>query len=158
MLLIMLWTFCFLKLVICWLLCDRSGEEGHFPQLTQCAETRLRQIAPESRVLRTEEPTLTKSTLEPEHWDKVSNDIEVWVCTLYFCVCEQVASETVAGCLWFLLANKNSSDVNEKVMKKWCCWFYVDSIQVISVFRNWCNSKVVWVGYEVLKIRTSINN
>jgi hypothetical protein len=56
---------------------DRSDEEGHFPQLTQCAETRLRQIAPESRVLRTEEPTLTKSTLEPEHWDKVSNDIEV---------------------------------------------------------------------------------
>lgn len=56
----------------------RSGEEGHFPQLTQCAETRLRQIAPESRVLRTEEPTLTKSTLEPEQWDKVSNDIEEW--------------------------------------------------------------------------------
>ncbi|PNF26637.1 hypothetical protein B7P43_G06822, partial [Cryptotermes secundus] len=56
----------------------RSGEEGHFPLLTQCAETRLRQVAPESHVLRTEEPTLTKSTLEPDHWDRVSNEIEEW--------------------------------------------------------------------------------
>jgi len=56
---------------------DRSGEEGHFPQLLQCAETRLRQVAPESRVLQTEEPILTKSMLGPEHWNKVSNDIRV---------------------------------------------------------------------------------
>ena len=56
---------------------DRSGEEGHFPHLLQCAETRLRQVAPESRVLQTEEPVLTKSLLEPEHWNKVSNDIRV---------------------------------------------------------------------------------
>jgi hypothetical protein len=88
-----------LKSVICWLLCDRSGEEGHFPQLTQCAETRLRQVAPERRVLRSEEPPLPKSTLAPECWDGVSNEIEVGVCTLCFCVCEQVGSETVAACL-----------------------------------------------------------
>jgi hypothetical protein len=63
---------------------DRSGEEGNYPQLLQCAETRLRQVAPESRVLQTEEPILTKSMLEPEHWNKVSNDIRVCVCALCF--------------------------------------------------------------------------
>lgn len=56
---------------------NRSGEEGQFPQLTICAETRLRQIAPESRVLQTEEPILTKATLEPGHWDEVSNEVQV---------------------------------------------------------------------------------
>ncbi|XP_021942394.1 RNA polymerase II-associated protein 3 isoform X2 [Zootermopsis nevadensis] len=56
----------------------RSGEEGQFPQLTICAETRLRQIAPESRVLQTEEPILTKATLEPGHWDEVSNEVQEW--------------------------------------------------------------------------------
>ncbi|XP_069676526.1 RNA polymerase II-associated protein 3 isoform X2 [Periplaneta americana] len=55
-----------------------SGEEGKFPELLQRAETRLTQVAPDSHVLRTEEPALTKSMLEPEQWDSVAREIEEW--------------------------------------------------------------------------------
>lgn len=41
----------------------RSGEEGYFPDLTKCAEEKLRELKPNSRQLRTEEKVLRREAL-----------------------------------------------------------------------------------------------
>ncbi|PSN35297.1 hypothetical protein C0J52_20481 [Blattella germanica] len=44
-----------------------SGEEGYYPQLTECAESRLKQIDPLNRLLRVEEPDWTNEMKNKEH-------------------------------------------------------------------------------------------
>ncbi|KAK7872050.1 hypothetical protein R5R35_004553 [Gryllus longicercus] len=56
----------------------RSGEEGLYPDLEKCAANRLAEIMPSSRVLRVEEPVLTKNMLEVEHWNQVNNELANW--------------------------------------------------------------------------------
>lgn len=43
----------------------RSNEEGYFPQLTQCAEEKLRELKPQSRLFRIEEPIKGREALNP---------------------------------------------------------------------------------------------
>lgn len=55
----------------------KSGEEGFYPDLTLCAENKLKELSPENRLLRVEEPIHTKRTMKTEEWDQLSNMIEV---------------------------------------------------------------------------------
>lgn len=41
----------------------RSGEEGYYPDLTQCAEDKLRELKPNSRQLRREEKVLKRTAV-----------------------------------------------------------------------------------------------
>lgn len=56
----------------------RSGEEGHFPDLMTCAEEKLKMLKPESKVLRTEEPVLTKHLMDRDDWEQINTDIKVF--------------------------------------------------------------------------------
>lgn len=44
----------------------RSGEEGYFPDLTKCAEDKLRELKPNSRHLQTEQIILKSNALPAE--------------------------------------------------------------------------------------------
>ena len=55
----------------------RSGEEGYYPQLTECAESQLKQIDPQCCLLWKEDPVLTKSTLGTEKWNNITNEMAV---------------------------------------------------------------------------------
>ncbi|KAJ9583961.1 hypothetical protein L9F63_021694, partial [Diploptera punctata] len=56
----------------------RSGEEGFYSQLTESAESRLKKLAPQSCLLRSEEPVLTKSTLGSKDWYQVASEMADW--------------------------------------------------------------------------------
>ncbi|XP_050095558.1 sperm-associated antigen 1 [Anopheles aquasalis] len=56
----------------------RSGEEGHFPQLTSFAEERLRTVRPDSKLLRKEQPLATSYTLPDEQWSTISSQLQQW--------------------------------------------------------------------------------
>ncbi|ETN59998.1 sperm associated antigen 1 [Anopheles darlingi] len=56
----------------------RSGEEGHFPQLTSFAEERLRALRPDSKLLRKEQPLATPYTLPDEQWSTISSQLQQW--------------------------------------------------------------------------------
>lgn len=56
----------------------RSGEEGHYPELTKCVEDRLKFLCPNHKALRTCEPVMTKSCLNAEEWDSVHKEIMEW--------------------------------------------------------------------------------
>ncbi|XP_035790094.1 sperm-associated antigen 1-like [Anopheles albimanus] len=56
----------------------RSGEEGHFPQLTAFAEERLRAVRPDSKLLRKEQPLATPYTLPDEQWSTISSQLQQW--------------------------------------------------------------------------------
>ncbi|KAM7359207.1 sperm-associated antigen 1-like isoform 2-T2 [Cochliomyia hominivorax] len=43
----------------------RSNEEGYFPELTQCAEEKLKELKPQSRLFRIEEPIKGREALNP---------------------------------------------------------------------------------------------
>lgn len=55
----------------------KSGEEGYFPDLTNCAEERLRILCPSNRLLRTEEPLRTKDGIDRYEWNSINNEILV---------------------------------------------------------------------------------
>ncbi|XP_038601418.1 sperm-associated antigen 1 [Tachyglossus aculeatus] len=57
----------------------RSGEEGHYPELTDCCEKRIESLAPESRALRKEKPAATASSFTAEEWEEISGDMKNWV-------------------------------------------------------------------------------
>uniref|UniRef100_A0A182SVV5 Sperm-associated antigen 1 n=1 Tax=Anopheles maculatus TaxID=74869 RepID=A0A182SVV5_9DIPT len=56
----------------------RSGEEGHFPQLTAFAEERLKSLRPDSKLLRKEQPLATQHTMPDEQWQTISTRLNEW--------------------------------------------------------------------------------
>lgn len=56
----------------------RSGEEGYFPDLTKCAVKRLEILQPNSKVLRIEEPVLTKGSMNEKEWNSLNDDMNNW--------------------------------------------------------------------------------
>ncbi|XP_065072774.1 sperm-associated antigen 1 [Ochlerotatus camptorhynchus] len=56
----------------------RSGQEGHYPDLTSFAEHRLRSIKPNSKLFREETPLITKESITRERWQKINQDLEEW--------------------------------------------------------------------------------
>ncbi|XP_035903532.1 sperm-associated antigen 1 [Anopheles stephensi] len=56
----------------------RSGEEGHFPQLTAYAEERLKSLRPDSKLLRKEQPLATQHTMPAEQWQTISTRLNEW--------------------------------------------------------------------------------
>ncbi|XP_050080667.1 sperm-associated antigen 1 [Anopheles maculipalpis] len=60
----------------------RSGEEGHFPQLTAFAEERLKSLRPESKLLRKEQPLATQHTMPEEQWQTISTRLNEWQSTM----------------------------------------------------------------------------
>ncbi|KAL0271138.1 UNVERIFIED_CONTAM: hypothetical protein PYX00_008330 [Menopon gallinae] len=56
----------------------RSGQEGIYPDLLKTAENQLRQISPDSRVLRLETPALTKEAFTNEEWKILEDEILSW--------------------------------------------------------------------------------
>ena len=57
----------------------RSGEEGSFPHLTSFAEDRLRQVKPESTILRVARPVLPRSMLAPSERRELDGDLDDWL-------------------------------------------------------------------------------
>lgn len=55
----------------------KSGEEGHYPDLTNCALTKLKFLNPNSKVLREEAPVLNKRSMNNEEWNDVSSNVYV---------------------------------------------------------------------------------
>ncbi|XP_075147991.1 spag1 axonemal dynein assembly factor [Haematobia irritans] len=49
----------------------RSGEEGYYPDLTKCAEDKLRELKPQSRLFRLEEAIRGHEALPPEEWKPI---------------------------------------------------------------------------------------
>nr|XP_033789026.1 sperm-associated antigen 1 [Geotrypetes seraphini]XP_033789027.1 sperm-associated antigen 1 [Geotrypetes seraphini]XP_033789028.1 sperm-associated antigen 1 [Geotrypetes seraphini] len=57
----------------------RSGEEGHYPDLTEFCENRLASLAPESRALRKDKAAATASSFTFEEWQQIDDDIKEWL-------------------------------------------------------------------------------
>lgn len=57
----------------------RSGEEGFYPDLTKCAEEKLKLLKPESKLFRVELPALKKESLNYEERDKVEEEMKSWI-------------------------------------------------------------------------------
>lgn len=49
----------------------RSNEEGYFPDLTTCAENKLRQLKPQSRLFRVEEQIKGREALPETEWKPI---------------------------------------------------------------------------------------
>ncbi|XP_055607603.1 sperm-associated antigen 1 [Uranotaenia lowii] len=56
----------------------RSGQEGFYPQLTDLAVDRLRQLKPDSKLLRTESEPLRKDSLPANEWERISDELASW--------------------------------------------------------------------------------
>lgn len=56
----------------------KSGEEGHFPQLMECTENRLRELDPANKMFRVEHNLVRNSN--PKSW-KVREEVEVSCCS-----------------------------------------------------------------------------
>lgn len=63
------------------LLILKSGQEGFYPDLTQCAENRLKTLNPTSKALRQEVPLLTRAGMKNSEWQDISGN--VYVSTTY---------------------------------------------------------------------------
>lgn len=57
----------------------RSGQEGYFPDLTRHAEEKLKSLKPRSKILRTEDPLLTRHALSSAEWKEVNEPVMVIV-------------------------------------------------------------------------------
>lgn len=55
----------------------KSGEEGYYPDLTNCALTKLKLLNPNSKVLREEVPVLNKRSMNNTEWSHISDNIDV---------------------------------------------------------------------------------
>ena len=66
-----------------------SGEEGFYPDLTKCAEEKLMSLKPESKILRTDEPALTKNSMDTNEWQEMNNELIVikFIFILLFSLC-----------------------------------------------------------------------
>ncbi|XP_061392618.1 sperm-associated antigen 1 [Musca vetustissima] len=49
----------------------RSGEEGYYPDLTKCAEEKLRELKPQSRLFRVEEQIRGREALPEQEWKPI---------------------------------------------------------------------------------------
>ncbi|XP_077455746.1 sperm-associated antigen 1-like [Stigmatopora argus] len=56
----------------------RSGKEGIYPHLINYCETRLTKLNPHSRALRKEIPLATSSSLPPDEWSNIEDDLRNW--------------------------------------------------------------------------------
>lgn len=57
----------------------RSGEEGYYPDLTRCAEEKLKELKPNSKIFRAEEPILRKEHLDSEKRDEIEGEMKAWI-------------------------------------------------------------------------------
>ena len=57
----------------------RSGEEGYYPDLTKCAEEKLKSLKPDSKVFRMEEFAITKENLDVQKWNEIDDDMKSWI-------------------------------------------------------------------------------
>lgn len=55
----------------------KSGEEGYYPDLVNCALDKLRSLKPNSKILREEVPVLNKHSMNNVEWNCISSDIYV---------------------------------------------------------------------------------
>lgn len=55
----------------------RSGEEGYFPDLTRCAEEKLKELKPNSKLFRVEVPLISKDALDEEKRIQIDDEISV---------------------------------------------------------------------------------
>lgn len=55
----------------------KSGEEGYYPDLTDCAVEKLKLLSPSSKILREEFPVLTKRSMDNEEWKRISTAVDV---------------------------------------------------------------------------------
>lgn len=55
----------------------RSNEEGYYPDLQACTETRLRELNPGSKLLREELPAISVDALPTEERNQLQGDMEV---------------------------------------------------------------------------------
>ncbi|CAB0036562.1 unnamed protein product [Trichogramma brassicae] len=56
----------------------RSGEEGCYPDLTRCAEDRLGQLKPRSRLLYDPKPVMSRSMLGPDERKQLDCELDSW--------------------------------------------------------------------------------
>lgn len=57
----------------------RSGEEGFYPDLTKCAEGKLKSLKPHSKIFRVEEPAVRKECLDHEKQLQLEEEMKSWV-------------------------------------------------------------------------------
>lgn len=57
----------------------RSGEEGFYPDLTKCAEEKLKELKPESKLFRTEVPAMRKECLDEEKRRQFDDEMKSWI-------------------------------------------------------------------------------
>lgn len=57
----------------------RSGEEGFYPDLTKCAEEKLRLLKHDSKLFRVEEPALKKESLDHKKREKIDEEMKSWI-------------------------------------------------------------------------------
>ncbi|KAJ7352829.1 Sperm associated antigen 1 [Desmophyllum pertusum] len=57
----------------------RSGEEGHYPELIEFTEERLRNINPKSKSLRKELPINTYRDLSKSEEQEITDDLQEWM-------------------------------------------------------------------------------
>lgn len=57
----------------------RSGEEGFFPDLTRCAEEKLKSLMPSSKLFRVEEPLMNKDFLDEDKRTQMDADMKSWI-------------------------------------------------------------------------------
>lgn len=57
----------------------QSGEEGFYPDLTKCAEEKLKSLKPNSKVFRVEEPALKKEFLDVETRNQIDGEMKSWI-------------------------------------------------------------------------------
>lgn len=57
----------------------KSGEEGFYPDLTNCAEERLRTLKPDSKMLRVEETAIKNESLDHEKKSQIDKEMKLWI-------------------------------------------------------------------------------
>lgn len=57
----------------------RSGQEGFYPDLTRCAEEKLKELKPHSKMFRVEEPALRKEVLDDDKREQLDCDMKSWI-------------------------------------------------------------------------------
>jgi len=57
----------------------RSGEEGYYPDLMKCAEEKLSQLKPDSKMLRVEEAVVKTESLEDGKRQQLELDMKSWI-------------------------------------------------------------------------------
>lgn len=56
-----------------------SGEEGFYPDLTKCAEQKLKLLKPDSKMFRNELPALKVESLDEDERNKIEDEMKSWI-------------------------------------------------------------------------------